>query len=413
MTILGITAAKAIVALLAFRHPPTWEDGQMAASFLAQGSLFVEHFGQANHTMQFPMYALLMTGVYSVFGIHPQLMVLVNLGLSVVAAWVLVEVFQHLVVQLDRSRSLGTRQPAIVYLAVVAFLLHPFISYYTMNNLHPLILDLLVFYLMVRGVLRYMASDGGRPELWWLALVSGLALLTRTTLIVALLPFVWWTVRRFGVGVAVARLALILAIGLLVGAPWLIRNYRVERVIGYTSSTGEILWKGTLEGADGNYLANGQTYETALLPQERRQLTNMTVRDQSAFFFRKYLSILRERPAQAARQYLQKLRSFYWFRPGMGIEYGAAIRRVMPIYQIGYAVMLSGGLLALAVFRRKALTPWLLIAGFGLLQAVFYVETRHRVLIEPLLILLSLSVLFAVAECSREAAAADRLTPEH
>ena len=397
--IAAITLLKAAAALALFRHPPTWEDGRMAMNLLEHGGLFLSHLGTVNYTLQFPTYALLIAGTYRLFGVHPPLMSLVNLAFSAVAAWILADIFDRLLRRLDAAGELEAWRPTLVTWAVLAFLLHPFLSYYAMNAVHPLLLDLLVFYLAVRLVL--VDDDrGGPPDMIWrLGLATGLILLTRTTLLVALLPFVVLTARRRGWRRAATTTAIVLAIGFVISVPWLVRNYRLGRIIGYTSSTSEILWKGALAESEGsNYLADGERlYISVLSRAERARLATMSVREQSDFFFARYATLVRETPGQVARLFARKLRNFFWFRRAVGNEYGALMRRVMPLYMGGYAVVLATALLSIPLFGRGVLLPWTLIVGLGLFQAAFYVETRHRVVIEPLLILLALASVAALA----------------
>ena len=53
--------------------------------------------------------------------------------------------------------------------------------------------------------------------------------------------------------------------------------------------------------------------------------------------------------------------------------------------------MLASAVLAFVVFGRRAWAAWLPVVALGAVQAVFYVETRHRVLVEPVLLFLALA----------------------
>lgn len=89
--------------------------------------------------------------------------------------------------------------------------------------------------------------------------------------------------------------------------------------------------------------------------------------------------------------YARKLRHFFWFRAMAGNDYGAAFRRLLPLYKRAYGGMLAGALLAFWRFGGRAWAVWLPVVALGAVQAFFYVETRHRVLVEPLLLFLALA----------------------
>jgi hypothetical protein len=391
VAVLLVTALKAACVVVLFRTPVSAEDGVMAANFATTGSFFINRYGIDNHTFQFPVYMTLVGWTYRLFGEHRQLACLLNVLLSGLTACVLIPLFSRILDEIDPQHALpGANRTAVVSVAVLGFLFHPFTSYYAMNNIHPFSLDLLMLYVPLLLMFRYV-DRGERPiDLLLLALSLGVVLLTRTTLVVGMLLFLRIVGRRSGWKAAIVRASIATTIAVLMSVPWLIRNYRIDGIVGYTSTTGENIWKGALDNSEGaNYLADGSNYRTVLTTEELDLLPTLSVNGQNEFFLDKYRRILVERPGHIAEMFLRKLRNFFWFRPGIGERYNAVMQRVMPLYMAMYAVALALALLSIPAFGRSTLVFWSIIAALGMFQSVFYVETRHRVVIEPLLILLA------------------------
>src|SRR6185295_8767981 len=110
-------------------------------------------------------------------------------------------------------------------------------------------------------------------------------------------------------------------------------------------------------------------------------------------FRAKYGELIRNQPLEVLRLFGVKLRNFFWFRTLIGSTYSPAIRRLVPIYQVGYAAVLALALVSAWALPRSRAWIWSVVIGLGLVQSVFYVETRHRLVIEPLLMFLAIVVL--------------------
>jgi hypothetical protein len=406
LVIAGVTALKAAVALAAAPRPVMWEDGQIAVNILQTGTFFYTHYDVANHSFQFPVYPLLVAGTFTVFTLHPAMASLLNLLLNGATAWVLARLFARSLDDMKPSISQGAARDAVVAASVGAFLVHPLINSYAIASVHPFTLDMLMLYVPVLMTFRYYDRGQRTLDLALVGVSLGLAILTRATLVVSALLFIILAAGRLGPWIALRRTLIVFGIAALVGAPWLIRNYMVDGIVGYTSTTSEILWKGALPNSEGsNFLADGRVYRDVLTVDERRLLSSLSVREQSAFFAQKYADIAADSPGHIVRMFFRKLRNFFWFRRQLGNTYGATARRFIPAYQLAYAGMLGLALVAIPLAGRPALLLWSLAAALGVMQAIFYVETRHRVVIEPLLIFLAVVTTFhAVAAWRRRIA---------
>lgn len=402
-TIVIVTLVKALLAVAVVDHPRRFEDHDLAVGFVRDGEFARLHLGQLNHTIQFPIYPLAVTSIYRVAGIRPSLVLVFNLVIAGLAAWLFLEVATRWLAAFDAEGRTRRSAPTVLWLTLAGFLVYPPLQQYLMAAVHPMAIDLTVFYLTIWAGYVYL-ERGERPrDLLWLGGVAGLVLLTRTVMLVAFLPLLLSVGRRRGWGVALRQVARVLAVALLLGVPWLVHTYTTDHIVGYTSTTGEILWKGVRPGADGsNYDDTGLAYGDAFTPERRASLEAMSVAEQNRFFLGEYLRIVRAEPARVVTMYGRKLRNFFWFRAGTGGEYGVVVRRWLPLYKLVYGAMLASAVLAFVVFGRRAWAAWLPVAALGAVQAVFYVETRHRVLVEPVLLFLALATFVALVASWRD-----------
>jgi len=292
---------------------------------------------------------------------------------------------------------------AVVAMGVCAFALHPAISYYAIINLHPFPLDALMLYVTLLYVYRATGdAAGSRPDVA-LGVSLGLALLTRTTLGVAMIPFIVMTQRSAGLLATARRSAVVIGIALAVGTPWLIRNYEADHIVGYKSGAAEFLWRGALPTSDGGgTLTNGAPYQSVLTDTDLGELAHLDVRGQDHWFMKRYTDEVREDPLRTLGLYGRKLENFFWFRNGIGSDYESSARRWLPVYELMYAAVLCGALLSLVWLGRSSFPLWSVIVSLGFLQSIFYVETRHRMIIEPLLAFLATVPVPAAFERGRE-----------
>jgi hypothetical protein len=85
------------------------------------------------------------------------------------------------------------------------------------------------------------------------------------------------------------------------------------------------------------------------------------------------------------RRWAIKLGYFWWQSPQAGRLYPAAWFR---LYQAFYLLVAALALAAIVIHRRRRET-WLLVGfclSIALVQSAYYVEGRHRLTVEPLLL---------------------------
>jgi hypothetical protein len=186
-------------------------------------------------------------------------------------------------------------------------------------------------------------------------------------------------------------------------APWLVRNWVAVGTPLITSTAGENFWWGNHAGA-------GQTPSPAsegrsawlvptnpALPEEvRGVLAQGTEAERNEVFGSEAWRFIGAHPGQALELFARKTRTFWWridsdprdYPPAVSIAYEV-------IYRIELALALFGGWLLFSGRARGPQAPELVSAGLalglmisiGLLQSAFYVQGRHRFLIEPLLLI--------------------------
>lgn len=194
---------------------------------------------------------------------------------------------------------------------------------------------------------------------------------------------------------AVRHLAVVYATACLICLPWLVRNYNIYGDWSMVSTSSEILWKGIIYGSGGgNHLYDGRHYSEVLTRDEKKQLSQLTVNEQKDFFMDKYLYILKNDPLQVAKMYLLKLKNFWWFRDMISIDYPQEYRRYVPFYKIYYVLCLVFVIVSICFLKKKVLIVLTYPFVLSLMQSAYYVETRHRIIIEPFLIFLAMTGVF-------------------
>jgi 4-amino-4-deoxy-L-arabinose transferase-like glycosyltransferase len=369
------------VVLGAYGHPETWEYETIADNLLAgRGYTYVVDGTTYVAAVSSPLYVLLTAGVYLVTA-HSQAVMLVLQALfgaatAVLAAWLAARAFQ----------------PEAAWTAGVLVAVDPGLAVYA-TKLHPLSLDALAFLavvcacvgLPVRASAARLAVVGG---------LLGLAALTRTT-ILSFVPLLLVWINRFKGIPFVSRqsLALIAATLVLYGA-WPIRNsILLGQFTPGSSESMEWLWRGTNPNATGSsFTVDGRTMLEAAPAEFRAQIQAASEAERIGLYRDAAIAYIGAHPADAARLYVKKLKAFWWGSESTGLLYPPAWTVV---YETWYGAMLLLAAVGVAwgwhhASARPALI--LIVASLVLVsasQAVFYVEGRHRLAVEPLLLVLS------------------------
>lgn len=280
-------------------------------------------------------------------------------------------------------------------LASVLVAFHPGFLYYDVFNLIPLSIDAFLISATAFLLLKFHYSPTLKKSLL-LGVLIGIGTLSRG-IIGILFPFmltylIFIKTVRFRDRLIFA--ACMLTAGLAVLTPWMVRNYFVHKQFVFVTSTNsENFWRGNNPYATGASVNENNTSIIRLTPIEfRQQVDSMTELQKQRFFREEALRFIRERPADAIKLYLRKIYYFWWFSPSSGIAY---YHNYVIIYRIFYAIALvfylAGIVLAMRTSgprtRESCLILLSVVLAICLGQSMFYVEGRHRWLIEPILLI--------------------------
>jgi hypothetical protein len=222
----------------------------------------------------------------------------------------------------------------------------------------------------------------------------GLAALTRTTVLSFIPVVLLWTVRTRGMPlISVSAAALVLTAAVVYG-PWPLRNsILLGQFVPGSSESTEWLWRGTNPLATGSsWTADGHTMLEVAPPAFRAQIAAASEAERIGLYRDAAMQFIGEHPADALRLYVVKLLGFWWGSSSTGLLYPPAWTL---LYEAWYAAVLA--LAALGIVRGwkvRAAQPTIALIVISLVlvsasQAIFYVEGRHRLAVEPLLLVLS------------------------
>lgn len=386
-----------LIVRLIFDSPISiWEDHDIALNLMNEGEFFYESDGARNYTFQFPVYTSCLAIIYTLFGINPFAVVVFNIFIHVFAGWLFYLLFKLLLDYLNPTLN-EIKKERIIFIALLFYLFHPVLLIYSFYHVHPLALNILSLFSGLYFSLKF-ALNPSRKNLVGVGIVIGLAMMDRATVLLTLIPAGIILLQKNNFFNVFKKMSLVILIITVIIAPWLIRNYLKDGIIGFESSAAKNIWKGVIYGSDGsNYLLNGENYYSSLTEEEKLSLGKMNSKEQHDFFNSKFNEIWESDPAHVIKMYFLKLKNFWWFRSGAGTEWGSW-QKYLILYKIFYGIVLS--LILYFLFRNfiKGIILLSFPIALSLLQAYFYVETRHRVAIEPLLLFLAVLSFYYIYE---------------
>jgi hypothetical protein len=374
-----------------------WEYETLAQNILSGRGYIIEHFGHPTYAFgDGNLYSFLSATVYLVFGHQPFILAICQAVIASLAAPVIFMIGR---------RAL---EPHVAGVGAALAALHPGLLAYT-SKLHPLGLDVLLMALVVLWI--------GRPirltrNALMLGAALGLALMSRPTFFVA-------GMAALGLRALLARalkpVLLAAGVGLLVAAPWIVRNAAVLGRPVFISTSLEDVWKGNNPLASGSsYLADGQDVFSVIPPEVRARFEQASELELNDIFAAEILSFVSAQPAEFATLTARKFVYFWSLPPQVGLMYPSSWLMVYEVYFAIVAVLAIVGAGCIIRDRNvdeQALLSTLVVIALVLatVHALSYVEGRHRWGIEPLLLLLTARGIFALAGPNR--AIAGRIAP--
>lgn len=300
-------------------------------------------------------------------------------------------------------------------LAGLLVALQPSLLYYSVAKSDPLPLNVLLLGLIAAAAASLVEAPTDRRALVF-GFLTGLGVLSRGTPAVALPLVVLALFARRRRGALRAALVSTAAVALCL-APWLIRNLGVLGEPVLTSTAGENFWRGNHEGAGGGVLdLNGgeitrvEPLNPALPPTIRTVLLTGTEIQRHEVFLSEAWRFIRTEPREALGLFARKMRTFWWridsdprdYPRAASIAYAVIYRTELVLALIGaFLLFRSPGGASAPPDRSAAVLALGLMIAVSVLQSAFYVQGRHRFLIEPLLLVFTATGLLRVGSWRR------------
>lgn len=374
-----------VVKLLLLRVDVLFEPHAMALEWIGSGQLRYYYLGQWDHAFQFPVYTLVIAGIYAL-GLGPLSVLAFQVGCATLGAWLV----GRLALLLLNGRPYAQR---VALITAFCTGLNPFLAYYQVRMVHPFAWDMLLGLGLAYAA--FSTDTSRRAPLLLLFALAGSVMLDRPTLGVFIVPFFIrerrWLLARQNAVLKVALIVLLLA---PLGG-WLARNHKVTGTLQLTSVTDQMIWMGLQEETEGSgHLPNGYLYGALLSTSEQYEFAGLDPAGRSRFFRNKWRSELAESRGLWLRMFVLKMKNFWLFRSNLGIGHGTVVGALaftgFKIYA-GSVLLLC---LAAVALRDKALCMVLLpVFILSVVQCCFYFESRHRLLAEPLLLLVAVAIL--------------------
>lgn len=359
----------------------TWEYEDVALNLLSSNGFVAYYRATPYLAFMSPFYPVLCAAVYWIVG-HSSLvaMQVVQSAAVVPAGWM----------AFDLASKLAGRRAGLF--AALGVTLHPALLIFSLRR-HPLWLDAVIFLAVLWATFRIRRSAGTR-RVAWVGVLFGIALLARSTLAPFMGIACLWLIRqwRAPLSQSVGRVAMIVAVALLIASPWLIRNAIVfGKPVGFISATGYNLWIGNNPATTGGALAADGRGMDLTNPALLASLAGLTELEQQEVYRRAAWEYIESHPWTAVRNYGLKLRSFLFWSPLTGAWYPGSFRTA---YQAVYLALFVAALVgAYRLARAGQGAAVVLFVSFvlsiGLVQSVFFVEGRHRWQVESGLVVLA------------------------
>jgi 4-amino-4-deoxy-L-arabinose transferase-like glycosyltransferase len=369
------------LVLGAYASPTTWEYEDIANSLLG-GHGYVYTEGQTAYVaaVSSPLYVLLTAAVYFVTD-HSHAVMLVLQALfggatAALSVWL--------------AARMGRIEAA--WAAGILVALDPGLLVYS-AELHPLSLDALAFLTVICATVALPLWPRWRDTAV-VGLALGIAALTRTTVLSLTPILLLWAARYRCLRLISPAAAALVVVALLVYSPWPVRNsVLLGQVLVGSSESSEWLWRGTNPNATGSsYTTDQQTMLSVAPPEFQARIAAASEAERMTIYRDAVVQYVGQHPLDAIRLYLVKLKAFWLGSDTTGALYPALWT---PLYEAWFGLVLIFGAFGVWSTWREVQArsvSVLIIASLLLVassQAFFYVEGRHRLAVEPLLLVLA------------------------
>jgi hypothetical protein len=188
--------------------------------------------------------------------------------------------------------------------------------------------------------------------------------------------------------------------------PWTIRNYFVTgEFILVGAVAEECFWLGNNPNASGSsYNVAGQTMRVDLAGEDllRRVYSSNEIM-QKKIFKDAAFDFIKNNPGKFMIFFLKKIYYFWWFSPQFGLLYP---KLYIPFYKILYFLEFLFGIVGISLAMKSKNKTIIqssvliisVLLSISISQSLFYVEGRHRLALEPLLLIFAANGIFYIKE---------------
>jgi 4-amino-4-deoxy-L-arabinose transferase-like glycosyltransferase len=380
--------ARAIVILVLNRQldPGILEYEILALNMLKHGTFSMQfrEYGEFKGVIA-PGYSLLIYCIYAIFGIHREILLLLQIASMTLFALIIYGIAE---------KCLKNRSMALV--AAILTILHPGLLYYNILYIHNYNIYLPLFYATILLFIMALRNNSGKPLLW-AGVTAGISTLTRATfspIFVVCLAFYLIFKRDVALRKKMIYVISSFLIFAAINMPWAVRNYMQFGKLIYSQNTKwESFWVGNNPNASGGHFHADGTLVLATKPPEMQDEINANKGDEIAIeeVFKKYsLQYAKSQPFHFVKGLIRKSFYFWWFYPQTGLFYPKSYLLAYKGIYIALLIFTAIGLYFChkeKLWCSEMIFPALLVLGIWAAHTMNFMEMRHRWTIEPVLII--------------------------
>ncbi len=276
----------------------------------------------------------------------------------------------------------------------ILYSFHPGLVVYS-GKIHELTLTVFLICLIC-----YMVICSGNLSIYRVIIIGvliGVGTLLRPIFILFLPAFAFYLIsKRYASKVFIVNMLIAAALTGLVISPWICRGYRIyHRFIFITTNSAELFWRGSSVNASGTALTRGRSDIISTMDAGfKNRLFSLNEIGQYDFFKNEALAYIKSHKRNFLKMTALKFFYFWSFSPQTGLEYPAVW---LYAYGAFYLFLVPGVCFAIWCMIRGCGPVDLPALGFlvlfcvlvSLAHSLYYVETRHRWMIEPILLAVS------------------------
>ncbi|MGP8214726.1 MAG: hypothetical protein ACLQQ4_04100 [Bacteroidia bacterium] len=388
--LVGIAVIIKLIILHGVGNFRVWEENEIALNYLKTGQMAYYRDGVMVYNFGFPVYPFLLIILYKLFGVNYAYAAILNIIFSALTAVLFYDVLDAFFERFNLPQKVKEWKTGILLLSVAACLFHPLIMYYELKNVHPFAMYVFLYVWGLWMMVKYFEKSTWR-NLTLYALATGLITLARATLVTLLLPFFFWLLQRDKIKKTFSKMVYIIVIASLFSIIWMLNvHYKVDSG-NLMPNLGKGMWMGSLPQTEGsNNFPDGRTFYSALADSDLMVISKIPPARRDSFYREKYMNTLKNHPRQIAKLFFIKFKNFWLFRKAIGVDYPEWVQKLIPVYKGVYVIILLLALVTAIIIGRQAFILLSVPFAVSLMHAVVYVETRHRIMFEPVLIFLAI-----------------------